>query len=246
MRRPARRERLRRWLRLPTLGVVGFLLQGANGLEPETLLRDFEIIAFGAELGQETDGRLHKWQRPIRVFLDIRAGEAELYRRLTENHLERLAGLTGLEISLADELSQANLVIVFDRDAQLVSSMARHAPGLTTAAIALDKAFCFAQFWHGQDSGEIKRAVIGIPSDRAASEGKLPHCIVEETTQVLGLPNDSDDVNPSIFNDRSVFDDLTLHDQALLRLLYDPRLRAGMPRDEALAVARWILRQEPF
>lgn len=246
MRHPAARERLRRCLRLPALGVVGLLLQGADGLEPEKLLRDFEIIAFGAELGQETDGRLHKWLRPIRVFLDIRAGEPELYRRLTQNHLQRLARLTGLEIGLVDQLAQANVVMVFDRDAQLVSSMARHAPNLPTSAVALDKAFCFAQFWHGQDSGEIKRAVIGIPSDRAASEGKLPHCIVEETTQVLGLPNDSDDVNPSIFNDRSVFDDLTLHDQALVRLLYDPQLRAGMPRDEALAVARRILRQQKF
>ena len=95
-------------------------------------------------------------------------------------------------------------------------------------------------------AGEIFRGVIGIPSDRAASAGKLPHCIVEETTQLLGLPNDSDEVVPSIFDDRSVLDALSEHDKVLVRLLYDRRLTAGMPREEALAAARAILREQGF
>ena len=69
----------------------------------------------------------------------------------------------------------------------------------------------------------------------------LKSCIVEETTQVMGLPNDSSDVRPSIFNDRGGLDDLSGQDVLLLRLLYDPRLKAGMTRDEALATARRIL-----
>ena len=65
--------------------------------------------------------------------------------------------------------------------------------------------------------------------------------IVEETTQSMGLPNDYKEVYPSVFNDSSRLDDLTEHDILLLRLLYDPRMKAGMKRDEALAVAREIL-----
>lgn len=222
------------------------LLLGNDGLEPETLLRDFEIIVFGAELGQQPDGRLHKWRKPIRVYLDIRAGEAELYRRLTADHLADLAELTGLQIGLVETAAEANVVMVFDRDAHLLSSVAEHVPDLPGKDVVRSQAFCFAYFWHSRNSGEIIQAVVGIPSDRAASEGLLPHCIVEETTQILGLPNDSDDVYPSIFNDRSVFDFLTPHDRALVRLLYDPRLPVGADQKEALKTVRQLLREQGF
>ena len=142
--------------------------------------------------------------------------------------------------------NEANVVMVFDRDADLLSTAAEHVPELPGKDIVLRKAFCFAHFWHGKVSGEIKRAVVGIPSDRAASDGLLPHCIVEETTQMLGLPNDSDEVNPSIFNDRSVLDFLSEHDRMLVRLLYDPRLPVGAPKAEALAAVRRILQEQGF
>ena len=85
-----------------------------------------------------------------------------------------------------------------------------------------------------------------VAADRAASAGKLPHCIVEESTQHLGLPNDSDEVVPSMFDDRSVLDELTEHDKVLVRLLYDSRLPAGMARVDALVAARRILREQGF
>ena len=53
-------------------------------------------------------------------------------------------------------------------------------------------------------------------------------CVVEELTQVLGLVNDSSDVYPSIFNDRSFNDFLSGLDYLLLKILYHPELRAGM------------------
>ena len=57
----------------------------------------------------------------------------------------------------------------------------------------------------------------------------------------MGLPNDSNDVYPSIFNDKGRLDDLSEQDVLLLRLLYDPRMKAGMSRDDALNTARRIL-----
>jgi hypothetical protein len=56
----------------------------------------------------------------------------------------------------------------------------------------------------------------------------LPACVVEELTQVLGLPNDSDKVFPSVFNDHSTDVFLTGLDVLLLRMLYDPRIVHGM------------------
>src|SRR3546814_10532404 len=99
---PARsRGKRTRWLRAPLLLAGAVMLLANDGLRLETLLRDFEIVAFGAEFGQKTDGRLHKWTGPIRYFFDIRAGEAALYRRLVRNHMALLDELAGIEIGRA-------------------------------------------------------------------------------------------------------------------------------------------------
>ena len=65
-------------------------------------------------------------------------------------------------------------------------------------------------------------------------------CIHEEIAQGLGLPNDSPQARPSIFNDDDEFGLLTGHDENLLRILYDPRLRAGMTAADAAPIARQI------
>ncbi|MCZ7391602.1 DUF2927 domain-containing protein, partial [Klebsiella pneumoniae] len=57
--------------------------------------------------------------------------------------------------------------------------------------------------------------------------------VVEEITQVLGLPNDSEKVFPSIFYDKTPQDLLTGLDFILLKLLYSPSISAGMTADEA-------------
>ena len=44
----------------------------------------------------------------------------------------------------------------------------------------------------------------------------------------MGLANDSPDARPSVFNDDEEFAFLTRHDELLLKMLYDPRLRPGM------------------
>ena len=59
--------------------------------------------------------------------------------------------------------------------------------------------------------------------------------------QSLGLPNDSNLINPSIFSDRSRRTDLTRTDLIILKTLYDPRMKAGLPRDDALVLARSVI-----
>lgn len=243
---PGRSRRKRtRWLRAPLLLAGAAMLLANDGLRLETLLRDFEIVAFGAEFGQKTDGRLHKWTGPLRYFFDIRAGEAELYRRLTRNHMALLDELAGIDIIEVDSAGKANVIIVFDRAESLFAMAELYAPSLSRDKQMMGDTMCFTQYSHS-GSGEILRGIVGIPSDRAASAGKLPHCIVEETTQLLGLPNDSDEVVPSMFDDRSVLNELTEHDKVLVRLLYDRRLSAGMARADALVAARQILREQGF
>jgi hypothetical protein len=79
-------------------------------------------------------------------------------------------------------------------------------------------------------TGQITQAQVVIPLDHAMSRGLLPACVVEELTQSMGLPNDADDVTPSIANDASRLDLLTGLDYVFLKLLYHPQLHAGMKR----------------
>lgn len=52
---------------------------------------------------------------------------------------------------------------------------------------------------------------------------------------MMGLPNDSDKVFPSIFNDNSIDSFLTGLDYVLLKMAYHPALKAGMSSDEVRA-----------
>ncbi|MEM7320471.1 MAG: DUF2927 domain-containing protein, partial [Pseudomonadota bacterium] len=47
----------------------------------------------------------------------------------------------------------------------------------------------------------------------------------------------------SIFNDDDEFALLTSHDEKLLAMLYDPRLKQGMSADDARPVSRIIARE---
>ena len=75
---------------------------------------------------------------------------------------------------------------------------------------------------------EIIRGVILIPVDSTRQSGRLVDCVIEELTQVMGLPNDSTAVYPSIFNDRSIDSYLTGLDYLLLKIAYHPLLKPGM------------------
>ena len=96
---------------------------------------------------------------------------------------------------------------------------------------------CFTKF--GTKNNEIKWAIAVFPDHRPKDHMRA--CVVEELTQVLGLPNDSAQVAPSIFNDKSRYFELTEHDRWMLQMLYDPRIKLGMPREEAILTGRLIL-----
>jgi len=65
-------------------------------------------------------------------------------------------------------------------------------------------------------------------------------CLTEEFVQALGLFNDGPEIRPSIFNDDAEFIELTRHDEYLLQILYDKRLRPGMLRGEAEPIVQTI------
>jgi Protein of unknown function (DUF2927) len=66
-------------------------------------------------------------------------------------------------------------------------------------------------------------------------------CVYEELLQSLGPINDDTSVPWTMFNDDVQLGFFDIYDQYLLNILYDPRIRPGMTRDEARAVLPAVL-----
>lgn len=204
--------------------------------QPAEILRSFHEIALRTEYGPDAKV-LQKWTNPINVWLDHRVGDAEKHTGLVRMHLEHLAAITGHAIHLVNSPDKANIKLIFSRNDRFIQD-ARHEMGATAATIVRSST-CICTLKSVQ--GNIVRATIIIPVDRARAHRKLVACIVEEITQAMGLPNDSDSVYPSIFNDRSTDQLLSGLDYLLLRILYDQRMHAGMSPHEAMTLAQTII-----
>ncbi len=203
------------------------------------LVGAFIDIALGNE-HETKPGQLRKWTTPIRYALIHQVGDHDLHERLIATQMAHLAELSGLDIGPAAKAGSANFLIVLSGETQLKDDLQRYF-GWNSAA-QREKFFretvCLGVMRARR--GQIVRGVAIIPVDRARSRGKLVACVVEELTQLLGLPNDSERVFPSIFNDRSTDEFLSPLDVVLLRMLYDPRLKAGMDEATAHPLARRI------
>ena len=184
--------------------------------------------------------RVRKWRIPVRVFVEHQVGDRALHTQLVRMHLVHLAEITGHDIQLVDTLLDANLHLVFTRQSQWESEVMRLMG--PSSAKNVHGSVCMAKFALNAKS-EIERAWVIIPVDQAQMHGKLVACVVEEITQVLGLPNDSEKVFPSIFNDKTPQDLLTGLDFILLKLLYNPSIRAGMTAAEVKAPLQILLEQ---
>jgi Protein of unknown function (DUF2927) len=66
-------------------------------------------------------------------------------------------------------------------------------------------------------------------------------CVYEELLQALGPINDDSSVPWTMFNDQVQKGFFDVYDQYLLNILYHPRIRPGMTREEVRAVLPEVL-----
>ncbi|MFM4995481.1 MULTISPECIES: DUF2927 domain-containing protein [Aeromonas] len=206
------------------------------------LLQSFMEVAMKREYGHEAQIRFSRWQAPIRLKLINEFGDKPLQAEVVRVQSQHLARITGHPIEIVS--SNPNLTLVMTRHQQMASWAVRTMRQDESVRIALKEGICLANF-ATNDSYEIVRATIIIPVDYSRAKGRFLDCVVEELTQVMGLPNDSDKVFPSIFNDNSVDSFPTGLDYLLLKLAYHPALHAGMTAEEvraALPIALKALR----
>jgi len=248
--------------RLTFLFVFFLSSQSAQAGDPipsqADLTRFFEIIVFGAEYGALTGKStvLKKWASPIRANVSALEGtiisKADGGRELKLNKarpkkahvdsirklLTKLVKLTGVKTEAAKKTGRKpNYFIKF------VPRLAMHAPMLVKGApkkllrTLARSGKCYF-LTAANPRGEITWATIVVNNERPDRD--VENCLREEMIQTLGLPNDSNFVKPSIFNDKPLkrFSDIDL---ILAKTLYDKRLKPGMPRLEAVAKANLII-----
>jgi hypothetical protein len=196
-------------------------------------------VAFGSEFSGEDSERVQKWTGPLRVA--VYGSEADKYREAVAAHLAKLRRLTGLDIALvgADD-PQRNGHVFFIEPARFRDYVEKQLPAAKSSA--LPKTLACLGVFSPNANHEIESFLALIPTGLSVREANA--CIVEEITQVLGLPNDGDDIAPSIFNDDGKYLDLTWQDELFLRVLYDSRVHAGMSRVEFTALATQIIDQQ--
>lgn len=193
---------------------------------PDYIEKAFYEIAFKNEYASGTF-KVVKWHTPIRYQVEYRdMPHNPLLKAQLSAHLMHLEKITGLSIS--EQKSAINLNIIFTQKHRYKQDILPYTKEMLADKIA-DESHCMGNFQTNK-RGEIAQGVIIIPVDHAFSKGLFVSCIVEETTQLLGLPNDSDWVHPSIANDQSQIELLTGLDYLLLKILYDTNLKAGMSK----------------
>jgi hypothetical protein len=216
----------------------------------DDLVRDFERIALhdeyvdlgGRFIHSEAPALLRRWDRPVRVAVmtgsSTPPADAARDRANVAAFTSRLGHLTGLDMTMGQG-SDVNFLVLFMNSAertafaeQVRASYPNFAPAVMDALhdTPLDT-FCTAYAFSEPANPSIYSAVIVLIRAEHPPLTRLS-CVHEEMAQAMGLPNDSPEARPSLFNDDLEFALLTEHDAVLLRMLYDPRLRPGMTAAE--------------
>lgn len=208
-------------------------------LDMSFIERSFYEVALKNEY-DTIDHPLRKWRKPIRIFLVHDVKDKKLHTELAHKQVAHLRQITGHSIRFVPHRHQANLTWVFSSEARWEQQVEKYLGKPSTKY--LSSAVCIANY-RARKNGEIIKASIVIPVDKARHRGKLIACVVEEVAQILGLPNDSDNVYPSVFNDHSPEELLSPLDITLLKLLYEPSLKVGMRQNEIKPILTTLLRQ---
>ena len=209
-----------------------------GGSEADQRVAMFDGVVFSREYNRAKAQHLAKWARPVRI--ELKGKDAPRYRAAVAAHAKTLMPLTGLDIALAGPNERPNVTIFFaglDEMEELAGPRIKNKGEVTDILLTSGCLF----FFEKDARHRIRQATIFVRTGRTAND--INACLLEEMVQILGLPNDSDLMRPSIFNAGDALGRLTPLDEALIRALYHPSIPVGAPRQQALEQARFLLRE---
>ncbi|MDR5652062.1 DUF2927 domain-containing protein [Ruixingdingia sedimenti] len=208
-----------------------------------------EYVGRGGTLtARQQPAALRRWERPVRIGVrfgaSVPAEDRARDRAQVAAYAARLARASGHPVSFVDQGANYWLYIVGETERKGYGpEWAALFPGLTPDDLLPVTQMPMSTFCMvlAISDGESPVYTGGLAVIRAELPDLLRlSCIHEELAQGLGLANDSPVARPTIFNDDEEFALLTRHDELLLKMLYDPRLRPGMREAEARPVLERI------
>ncbi len=205
--------------------------QAAAFREPD-LRQGFFRLAFGSDMQtfNEPTPRLHKFDRPVGIFITADPPDnpaAKVYRWAIDDFIRQMPELRA---RIIDETAAPDILIRLVPPEKfkevLVASLGE---ALARPFIRLTNPRCTTRL-RIRDDGVIMRADIFIPTGRDL--GAIIDCAYHESLHAFGLMNHADDLRWTSLNQTRRASSLSNYDKALLQILYDPQLHAGMSADE--------------
>ena len=201
------------------------------------IARGFFKTVFGAEL--RLRGRtdvIRKYDGPVRVFIESRAKpdrRADVVKVIDDIR----SRIDHLDIAVTDDREIANYFVTLVRDRDLARTVRKMYGRDKAKRIARLDPQCLSGF-RKDDQFRIVQSNILLVAD--AGDFIFYDCAYEELLQALGPINDTD-VPWTMFNDDVQMGFFDIYDQYILNILYDPRIRPGMTRDQVRTLFPEIL-----
>ena len=203
------------------------------------IIEGFFKIVFGAEfLPTGRADRVRKYDGPVRVYIDNRA-KPDRHKQVISTVADIATRIQHIDIATTDKRSEANVVVTLVRDRDLARTI-RSVYG-TDRARSIQRSLdpqCLSGFRKDENFRILHSEVILVVD---AGTFIFFDCVYEELLQALGPINDDSTVPWTMFNDDVQFGFFSVYDQYLLNLLYHPRIKPGMTREEVQAALPDIL-----
>ena len=215
----------------------------AQDVDAEDLIRLFDAVALGGSGNEQ--GRVFKWRSDVSVrFTGVAAVR---HVGWAEAQLDELGSLTGLTLSREDSIG-ADLLVVFvntfddvleGRYNQLIDQFVAGEERRTALLDGFREAGAVCAGQVVATGNRLTSGIVFVPRDQLAPV--VRSCISAQFARVMGLPFAASERTDSALAESSPHSHLTTLDRALLRLLYHPRMKAGLSRTDALTIARSVL-----
>jgi len=199
----------------------------------------------GRLVERQTASRLRRWVEPVRF--SVRFGvsvpkdiQVEDKKKIT-SYVSRLGRLTRHPVQMASTNANFTVLVVNEDERRGLGPLLRElVPGISSGSVRTvtnlpRSILCLVLAFSEGDDFSYTNAVAIVRAEHP--DLMRLSCIHEELAQGMGLANDSPVARPSVFNDDEEFGLLTRHDELLLTMLYDPRMRIGMTAEQASPIA---------
>jgi hypothetical protein len=190
----------------------------------------FLKIALRAELQFDAPvERIRKFEAPVRIFV-IDKGMPDRRPQIAAIVADIQAHVNHIDLAITNDREAANFIVRLVAHRDLSRTIrALYGSGRATQIQKSLSPQCLSGI--GKDNlYRIHRAEVILPVD--AGDFTFYDCAYEEMLQALGAINDDRSVPWTMFNDDVQMGFFDVYDQYLLNILYDPRLRPGMTRND--------------